>query len=75
MVALDKENLLFNVLSIVVRAALIHLNSFFENVEFILIAASLGEVLKKLPKVPQGTCRNDDVPEVAANVPRDEIEG
>jgi hypothetical protein len=71
-VALDIENLLFNILGIVVPASLMLLNSFFENVEFVLIGALLGVPFEPRPKEPQDSDREDDVPEIAANVPRDD---
>jgi hypothetical protein len=52
MVALDKTNLLFNVLGIVVPASLMLVNSFFENVEFVLVGALLGVPLEPRPKKP-----------------------
>jgi hypothetical protein len=73
-VALDKENLLSNVLGIVVPASLMLLNSFFENVEFVLVTAPLGVPFEPRPKEPQDSDRDDDVREGAANVPGDEVE-
>jgi hypothetical protein len=73
-VALDKENLRFNVLGIVVPASLMLLNGFFEYGEFVLVATLLRVPFEPRPKEPQDSDRDDDVPEVATNVPRHEIE-
>ena len=53
MIALDKGNLLFNVIGIVVPASLMLLNCCFENVEFVLVAAPLGLPLEPRSKEPQ----------------------
>jgi len=49
-IALDKGNLLFNVIGIVVPASLMLLNCCFENVEFVLVAAPLGLPLEPRPR-------------------------
>ena len=63
MIALDKGNLLFNVIGIVVPASLMLLNCCFENVEFVLVAAPLGLPLEPRPKEPQHGDGDDYVSE------------
>jgi hypothetical protein len=45
-----KANLLFDVLGIVVPGALMFLNGFFKNVEFVLVGAFLGVPFEPRPK-------------------------
>jgi len=62
-VALNEGDLLLDVLGIVVAALLMLLNCFFENVEFVLIAAPFGLPPEPAPKEPQHSDGDDYVSE------------
>jgi len=49
------------ILGIVVPASLMLLNSFFENVQFVLVTALLGVRFEPRPKEPQDSDRDDHV--------------
>jgi hypothetical protein len=61
MIALDKKQLLFYILSVVALTALVLLNGLFEDIKVILVASLLGKPLKPRPKQPHGGDGNSDV--------------